>query len=73
MEYLSLNYNFDNKSHIQFPDIFIQKENRVIEVKSTWTYTSKLEQNIEKQKSAKEQGYNFEFWIFNRKGILNII
>ena len=44
------------------------KENKIIEVKSIWTYNVNLEKNILKQKASINNGYNFEFWIFNNKG-----
>ena len=62
----------NNKNHYHFPDIYISRENKIIEVKSTWTYQLHLEKNIQKQKYAKEQNYKYEFWIFNKKGELII-
>jgi len=54
-----------NKQRYYFPDIHIPHENRLIEVKSAWTYG--LENVQAKAKAAKKQGYLFEFWIYNRK------
>jgi len=56
-------YNNDRK-HRYYPDIYIPKENRIIEVKSVWTYTNSLEINLLKENATKEAGYNFEFMIF---------
>jgi hypothetical protein len=56
-----------------FPDIFIPKENRIIEVKSKWWYDangrpgyeSRLINNQKKMKAAVDSGYEFEFWVFD--------
>ena len=50
-----------------YPDIYIQKDNLIIEVKSTWTFEIKHEKNIIKYKATKEAGYNYEIWIFDYK------
>lgn len=56
------------KKHRHYVDIFIPSENKCIEVKSTWTI-KKLSSNIfEKQKAAKEIGYNYEIWVYDSKG-----
>ena len=56
----------DDKWHYYHPDIVIPKENRIIEVKSTWTYNGKPEfesKNKAKEKACSEAGWKFEFWI----------
>jgi hypothetical protein len=62
-----IEYIFENKKHYYFPDIYIPKENKIIEVKSTWTY--KLKPKIIKAKGdmCKEKGYNYEIWIYDNK------
>ena len=57
----------DNKPHRYFPDIFIISENKIIEVKSDWTYKLDKNKNILKQNSCLEMGFKFEFFIFNKK------
>lgn len=53
------------------PDIFIIPENKIIEVKSFWTYDKKgecsdlREINELKKQSVINAGYKFEFWIFD--------
>lgn len=54
--------------HRHFVDIFIELQNRCIEVKSTWTV--KKENVLQKQKAAKELGYKYEIWVYNEKGIM---
>ena len=41
--------------------LFIKKENRLIEVKSTYTYNCLLDKNIAKKEGSIKQGYKFEF------------
>ena len=69
IEGVEIKYSFDNNSNrVHRPDIYIPKENRIIEVKSLRTYNLHLEQNIVKQKSSIEQGFIYEYWIFDHKG-----
>lgn len=62
-----INYQLNGKNHYYFPDIFLPLENKIIEVKSTWTYKTNLEKNLLKKEATKKLGYNFEFWIFDSK------
>jgi hypothetical protein len=66
-------YYFENKKHRYFCDIFIPKENRLIEIKSTYTFEKEVEKNMLKQKAAKDMGYIHEIWIIDKKKIINII
>jgi hypothetical protein len=61
-----IEYVLENKKHYYFPDIYITHENKIIEVKSTYTY------NIggyvlEKKEATKNKGYNYEIWVYDRK------
>lgn len=56
------------KKHRHYVDIFIPHLNRCIEVKSIWTAEKKKDCIFLKQESAKQLGYNYEIWIYNRKG-----
>ena len=56
----------ENKKHRYYCDIYIPSENRIIEVKSTWTYNKELHSNILKAETCKAEGYNFEFWIIDK-------
>jgi hypothetical protein len=51
-------------------DIFLPRQNLIIEVKSTYTFEKDKDVNLLKAKTCKEQGYAFEFWVFNDKGEL---
>jgi hypothetical protein len=60
----------DDKWHIYHPDIFLPEENRLIEVKSSWTYDGcgknkkLLSNNLAKKEGAILAGYSFDFMIF---------
>jgi hypothetical protein len=60
-------HDLEYKKHRYYCDIYIPCENRIIEVKSTWTYEKDLHINTLKAETCKVEGYNFEFWIFDRK------
>jgi hypothetical protein len=67
--------NVNNHILKYYPDIFIEKENRIIEVKSQWwwdgngeeKYKSRLENNLRKARAVLDKGYNYEVWIFSNK------
>ena len=52
-----------------YVDIFIQKDNKCIEVKSTWTFMKKKDNVLRKQKAGKYLGFNYEIWVFNGNGV----
>jgi len=60
-------YTEDEKKHRYYPDIYIEKDNLIIEVKSLWTYNKYNEINLLKQKACIEAGYNFKFMILDGK------
>ncbi len=68
-----IQYELDGLTKIYKPDIYLPNENKIIEVKSGWTFSVELEMNFAKAHACKELGFNFEFWIFDRKGNLEII
>lgn len=59
--------NNGGKSYRYFPDIYIKSENKIIEVKSAWTYKKYLDVNKLKQKACISQNFSFNFIIFGRK------
>ena len=61
-------YEVDGKKKYHFPDIFIPHENKLIEVKSTWTLECKTDNIKLKKKACEEQGFLYEIWCFDRKG-----
>jgi hypothetical protein len=61
-------YIKDNIPHYYFPDIFIPKDNKIIEVKSLWTYKN-VPYNIDlKQEACKNIGFMYEIWCYNKNG-----
>ena len=63
------------KRHRYYIDIYIPKENRLIEVKSTRTY--KLDDKTEKIEKVPlaciAAGYKYEYWIYDEKGNKEVI
>lgn len=68
-----IKYNLKNKTLTYYPDIYIVSENKIIEVKSTWTYNKNLIKNIHKALAARKLGYLFEFWICDQRKVKIII
>jgi hypothetical protein len=59
-------YNdINNKRRRHYVDFYIPSQNRCIEVKSTWTNQTK-NNVLEKQNGAKDLGYIYEIWIYDR-------
>ena len=54
--------------HRHYVDIFIPKQNRCIEIKSTWTATKKKDCIFLKQEAGRQLGYTYEIWVYNEKG-----
>lgn len=54
----------DMKKHRYFPDFYIEKDNLIIEVKSTFTYNKELDKNILKENCVKELGFEYKLWIW---------
>jgi hypothetical protein len=57
----------NKKKHRYYCDIYIHSENKIIEVKSPYTYNVNKEINDIKGQTCKENGFNFEFWIIDDK------
>jgi hypothetical protein len=58
----------ENKRRKYYPDIYIISENKIIEVKSHYTYDSAYSISIRKRKSCLDLLLNFEFWIYDKNG-----
>lgn len=61
-----IEYIIKNKKHRYYPDIWIKSVNKIIEVKSHWTYKKELIKNIKKALATRKLGYDFEFWIYDK-------
>lgn len=69
-----LNYLMDDIDRIYIPDIYIKSENKIIEVKSEYTYNIEIDKNRLKREACIEIGLNFEFWIIDKSGkIIEVI
>lgn len=53
---------YNNKYY--FPDIYIKSINKIIEVKSEYTYKSFLKETYDKAKACIDAGYDFDLWIY---------
>jgi hypothetical protein len=67
-----ISYNSNNKLHYYFPDIYIPSQNKLIEVKSSWTVKLHSATNCLKWNASVASGYVCEVWVFD-KNSLNII
>lgn len=57
----------DGKSHVYYPDVFLQSTQTVVEVKSLYTLLKELETNRLKWKAAIANGYIFRLIVFTDK------
>lgn len=56
-------YEYECKIHRYYPDIYIKSENKVVEVKSTYTFNKEKNKNLLKRESVLKKGINFNFII----------
>lgn len=63
-------YVWKGKKHRYYPDLYLPQENKFIEVKSKYTYLNQREQNQAKRECILGMGYEFEFWICDKKEVL---
>ena len=61
-------YIDNNKRRRHFIDIFVPSKNLCIEVKSQYTININYDVILLKQQFSKELGYNYEIWVYDRKG-----
>lgn len=52
-----------------FPDLYIPKENKIIEIKSWWTYNLDMNNGTleRKKKCVIDSGFEYQIWIFNNR------
>lgn len=62
----TIEYLYEDTKHVYFPDIFIPHLNKIIEVKSTWTYNLDVEKLKHKENFTKLKGYEYEYWIIEK-------
>ncbi len=63
-----ITYTHNNKKRFYYPDIFIKKSNKIIEVKSTYTFDRYKDINLMKMNACIKRGFDFEFRIYDRNG-----
>lgn len=61
-----IKYMFEEKEHTYYPDFYIKSENKIIEVKSQWTFDRWKEKNLAKQNTCLELGFDFDFKILEK-------
>lgn len=59
-----------DKQRKHFPDIYISSLDKLIEVKSQFTFEKNVERNMAKKKGAELLGYKYQIWILNQHGKL---
>ena len=67
---------FSNKEDLKnwiLDYIYIKSQNKIIEVKSKWTYEIEIIKNKLKKEACLDMGMEFEFWIIDRNGKLNMV
>ena len=64
-----INYTFCETKRKYYPDFYIPHLNLIIEVKSDFTFDVAIDKNFAKRIACIEQGYKFQFWIYNNKGV----
>jgi hypothetical protein len=73
--------NINQHTHKYYPDIYIPKENKIIEVKSRWwwdgngdsKYSSRLTNNLRKRQAVLDKGYIYELWLYENKNTYKIL
>lgn len=63
-----IKYKEKKADRVFYPDFYIKKNNLIIEIKSRFTYENWKEKNIAKITECKNQGFNIEYWIIDKKG-----
>jgi hypothetical protein len=58
----------ERKKRKYYPDIYLIGNNKIIEVKSEYTYKAAYSINIRKKQACLDLGISFEFWIYNSRG-----
>lgn len=61
-------YKFKGKSHYYYPDFYIPSENRIVEVKSDYTFWNFYPRNRRKAKAVRKAGYKYSVLILDAQG-----
>jgi hypothetical protein len=69
-----IDYMFDDKNKVYFPDYYLPDYNLIVEIKSSYTYEWEKDQNEAKKEAAINNGYDFIFIIDkNYSNLLDIL
>ncbi len=60
--------DYKNTKHKYYPDIYIKSLKKIIEVKSIYTFNLHKNKVNKCRESVTNAGYNFECWIYDKKG-----
>jgi hypothetical protein len=66
-------YNKNDKNRRYYCDVYIPKTNTIYEVKSKYTYDIDINKNKLKQQACIDAGYNFELFVFDNKGVIQLL
>lgn len=61
-------YKFQGKNKMYYPDLYIENQNLLIEIKCEYTYNDMLDLNIAKREASIKAGFNYKTIIFDRLG-----
>jgi hypothetical protein len=61
--------DINNVTKRHYPDIFLPKENTIIEVKSDFTYQKDVNAQLKKN-AAEGLGYSYYIWVFSKRGTI---
>lgn len=64
----TIRYKHGKLKKVYHPDLFIPKQNQIIEIKCRYTYENQLELNISKRNGSLAKGYKYKTIIFNNLG-----
>ena len=65
-------YFIDDKKHLYYPDIYIPENNKIVEVKSVYTYNKDVEK-VEYKAISVSEHYIFELRIYDSKNLIFVI
>ena len=66
-------YTHDEIPHRYYTDIEYLRKNKIIEVKSNWTFENEICINFLKANCVLKEGYDFEFWIYKDRKSVKIV
>jgi hypothetical protein len=66
-ENIPIEYFFNGSRRYYYPDLYIQSENRIVEVKSDYSLEIDYAKNIAKRDACISNGFKFEFHIWSEK------